>query len=255
MKNLSSSLKPFIITDAFFVGFYTLFAWTGTTQTAPNGNVSAPINVGTSKQTKLGDLCINIGGAGEKCLSSNFIDTSASSQTKTGKLTILGGLTTDVATGTVFMDASNSNYFLNPDADSKLKNIYLKGIFNIATGAGIGKVLTSDANGNASWVATSTLLGSGGDGLGYGQTWQDMTLNRAVGQTYTNNTGKPIEVSIIFRADTGPNGGYVYVDGLEVWYFNSGNYVGNIPATIIIPNGSTYKVTTNYLIRKWNELR
>ncbi len=35
------------------------FAWTGPTQTAPNGNASAPINVGTTDQTKNGGLGVN----------------------------------------------------------------------------------------------------------------------------------------------------------------------------------------------------
>ncbi|MBI4068348.1 hypothetical protein HY413_02995 [Candidatus Kaiserbacteria bacterium] len=35
------------------------FAWTGPTQTAPNGNVSAPINVGTTDQTKNAALGVN----------------------------------------------------------------------------------------------------------------------------------------------------------------------------------------------------
>lgn len=95
-------------------------------------------------------------------------------------------------------------------------------------------------------------------GLGYGQTWQNVTASRARDVTYTNSTGKPIQISVILRADSGPNDGYVYVDGVEVWYFNSGNYVGNIPATIIVPSGSTYRVwttrTTNPF-RSWNELR
>ncbi|MBI4068215.1 hypothetical protein HY413_02295, partial [Candidatus Kaiserbacteria bacterium] len=35
------------------------FAWTGPTQTAPNGNVAAPINVGTIDQTKNAALGVN----------------------------------------------------------------------------------------------------------------------------------------------------------------------------------------------------
>lgn len=35
------------------------FAWTGPTQTAPNGNVSAPLNIGTTDQIKNGPLGVN----------------------------------------------------------------------------------------------------------------------------------------------------------------------------------------------------
>lgn len=54
---------PFFIT--LVVGFIVmgaasiLFAWTGPTQTAPNGNVAAPINVGTTDQIKNAGLGVN----------------------------------------------------------------------------------------------------------------------------------------------------------------------------------------------------
>lgn len=42
-----------------FTGVSIVLAWTGPTQTAPNGNVAAPINVGTTDQTKNGVLGVN----------------------------------------------------------------------------------------------------------------------------------------------------------------------------------------------------
>jgi len=54
---------PFFVT--LVVGFIVLgaagivLAWTGPTQTAPNGNVAAPINVGTTDQVKNAGLGIN----------------------------------------------------------------------------------------------------------------------------------------------------------------------------------------------------
>lgn len=52
---------PLIITFVIGVTFSSViaFAWTGPTQTAPNGNVAAPINVGTTDQTKNAGLGIN----------------------------------------------------------------------------------------------------------------------------------------------------------------------------------------------------
>lgn len=43
---------------AILIGASYLFAWTGPTATAPNGNVSAPINVGSSSQVKSGGLWV-----------------------------------------------------------------------------------------------------------------------------------------------------------------------------------------------------
>lgn len=48
-----------IVGAVLFVGVSIIFAWTGPTQTAPNGNVAAPINVGTTDQTKNGVLGVN----------------------------------------------------------------------------------------------------------------------------------------------------------------------------------------------------
>jgi hypothetical protein len=49
--------------------------WTAPTQSAPNGNVAAPVNIGSILQTRLGDLVINgslnVGGLG--ILSSNYV--------------------------------------------------------------------------------------------------------------------------------------------------------------------------------------
>src|SRR3989338_7189740 len=54
-------LIPLITTFAIGAIFSSIvaFAWTGPTQTAPNGNVAAPINVGTTDQTKNAALGVN----------------------------------------------------------------------------------------------------------------------------------------------------------------------------------------------------
>jgi len=49
-----------------------------------------------------------------------------------------------------------------------------------------------------SWVVKSSALQP--ISLGDGQTWQDVSLARAAGVSYTNTTAKPIEVSVSFQA-------------------------------------------------------
>jgi len=59
MKQSLSYLTTFLI-GAIIFGFASiLFAWTGPTQTAPNGNVSAPVNVGAVDQVKNAGLSLN----------------------------------------------------------------------------------------------------------------------------------------------------------------------------------------------------
>ena len=47
------------VTLTTLVGAQAVFAWTGPSQAAPNGNVSAPINTGTTDQVKDGGLSVN----------------------------------------------------------------------------------------------------------------------------------------------------------------------------------------------------
>ncbi|HEY6020739.1 MAG TPA: hypothetical protein VIY48_12840 [Candidatus Paceibacterota bacterium] len=55
-------LYAFTLTLGIFTGFIAV-AWTGPTSTAPNNNVTAPLNVGSTGQAKAGGLELNTGGA------------------------------------------------------------------------------------------------------------------------------------------------------------------------------------------------
>jgi hypothetical protein len=102
-----------------------------------------------------------------------------------------------------------------------------------------GNVLTS--NGTA-WTSAA-LAGT----LGVGQTWQDVTSSRALNTTYTNSTGKPIQIMVGFNSTTLPQ---IVVNGVTVW--PSTTYVQ--VATVIVPNGLTYS-NTGGTFTKWFELR
>ena len=84
--------------------------------------------------------------------------------------------------------------------------------------------------------------------LGVGQTWLDLTSSRLPNTTYTNNTGRPIQVMINYNF--GQSGSIVLggvelpmVDGDAYSFFN-----------FIIPNGSTYRINGGGIV-SWAELR
>ena len=91
--------------------------------------------------------------------------------------------------------------------------------------------------------------------LGQGQTWQDVTDSRGVGIVYTNDTGKPIQISISI---TGSGGGYdaiqVSEDGIDFVIAGGGNPGAyNMPNQVIIPDKHMYKTIDAFVI--WSELR
>ena len=49
---LAFSLAGFVAGGTFFIAASLVLAWTGPTSAPPNGNVSAPINVGATNQVK-----------------------------------------------------------------------------------------------------------------------------------------------------------------------------------------------------------
>lgn len=94
-------------------------------------------------------------------------------------------------------------------------------------------------------------------GLGYGQTWQDVTASRATGVTYTNSTGRPIQVSI--KATQGSGGsGLIKVGGVNVGSLGALSGGDFMYASFIVPDGQTYAYTItagSQTIGLWSELR
>ena len=104
-----------------------------------------------------------------------------------------------------------------------------------------GNVLTSNGSGSApTWQAFS--------GLGVGQTWQDLTGSRSSGVTYTNSTGKPIQV--IMSNNSPGTASIITVGGVTI--FNE-TVLG--PHSFIVPDGSTYVVSGGGGVIYWSELR
>ena len=145
------------------------------------------------------------------------------------------GVTTSTGTGSVVL--SNSPTLVTP---------------NLGTPSAI--VLTN-ATGTASSLNT---------GVGAGQSWTNVTSSRAFATTYTNSTGKPIEVLITGQVVSAPNGnnyGSFSINGTVVGNFgvNAGNQSAILmPVSFIVPNGATYSaqiVTGLFGLVSWWELR
>ena len=103
--------------------------------------------------------------------------------------------------------------------------------------------------------------------IGIGQSWQNLTTSRSSNTTYTNNTGKPIQIKITGTRQAVV--GYIIfslvVNGLTSvnTAVSSAGVYAYTTQTAIIPDGGTYLVTTtsdvgNNLtadLYAWHELR
>jgi len=96
-------------------------------------------------------------------------------------------------------------------------------------------------------------------GLGIGQTWQNMTASRALATTYTNTSGKPIQIVALAGPTPGINTTLTTnVQGVGVSgnYSASANmYISSTP--VIVPQGATYSIAVNATtsLIGWVELR
>jgi hypothetical protein len=82
------------------------------------------------------------------------------------------------------------------------------------------------------------------NGIGYGQTWQ--APSRAVDTNYTNNTGRPIMVSITVGVLITETASLV-IEGVTVGYTSNSTGGGfhTVPLVGIVPPGSVYRLTTS----------
>lgn len=103
----------------------------------------------------------------------------------------------------------------------------------------------------------AAFVASGGGGLGYSQTWQDVTALRAPTTIYQNDTNKPIQVNINVSAGSGDENVRFFVNGLEVFYAQNDSVGDVITISVIVPPGNSYQLTKSNpgSIAKWVELR
>lgn len=102
-----------------------------------------------------------------------------------------------------------------------------------------------------------TALGIGD--IGVGQSWKNVTASRELNTTYTNTTGRPIQLSAQAGPVSGANTGLSVTMGGAVVYTGyagvANTYVGC--ATVIVPPGSSYRITVingSGVLTNWSEL-
>ena len=117
-----------------------------------------------------------------------------------------------------------------------------------------GNATDPDASG-AGWVDLGAALASVVGGVG--KTWQDMSASRALGTTYTNNSGGPIEVIVSANSTTASALMTATLGGLSVQGPAQATPGINASMSFTVPNGVTYSVSMvgSTTLAAWAELR
>jgi hypothetical protein len=144
------------------------------------------------------------------------------------------------------------------DASTALSNLgvsnFIKTLLDDSNAATARTTLGATSVGSALFTAVDANAARAAiglpDGLGYGQTWQDVTASRASGTTYYNTTNKPI---VVYLSGIWTNG-TVVIGSLALTIYTT----QNAGETFIVPPGVSYSVTgwtgTTSSV-KWMELR
>lgn len=130
-----------------------------------------------------------------------------------------------------------------------------KGVARFATAVEVANksnVSAAVTPSNAATIAQSS-------DVGVGQTWQNLTGSRSSGVAYTNNTGKPIMISVIAAGRDATVtiyvGGVLVVKQTDIYDGTANRSTGST----IVPSGATYMVisanTYGANIESWAELR
>ena len=119
---------------------------------------------------------------------------------------------------------------------------------------GVGDILRIEAK-TVSTFRVSVISHGDGDGIGVGQTWTDVTASRVAGTTYTNSTGRPIQV--LFTCITGTANVSGTIAGISVLIgIGAGTSYNASTFSVVVPNGITYSVSSfGAGSQKWLELR
>lgn len=128
----------------------------------------------------------------------------------------------------------------------------------------VGFIDITEATAGTWATAASTIQGCGGQALtamssiGYGQTWQNVTGSRAIGTTYYNTTGKPIQVSLLAYNTTLGSYMAILVNGVIAAEAQQQATYYSAFLTAIVPPGASYQHTNagaGGAFPFWSELR
>jgi hypothetical protein len=193
---------------------------------------------GTSAFTAVSSLSVALGGTGATTLTGVLVGNGTSPIT-----------TVTAPTGTI-VGTTDTQTLTNKTLTSPTIN----GASIDSTTTGV----TQSPNNNSTKLATTAYADAAASntGIGSGQTWQSVT--RTSGTTYTNSTGKPIMLYEYCQNAVNSSGvTTIQIDSL-VMNFYGATYSGVASASsgsIIIPNGSTYKIASPGGTRYTYELR
>ena len=94
------------------------------------------------------------------------------------------------------------------------------------------------------------------NGVGVGQTWQDVTASRTVGTSYQNTTGRPIMVVVGGQNNSSGHLLDVSSDGATwITVSNVGANTRNYTTSIIVPDDWYYRAPTGTTVSQFTELR
>lgn len=146
-----------------------------------------------------------------------------------------------------FMKKTDNNFITNEDIATEIKAGITK-LKNSITAKAEDAAVTEKAV--SDFVEQHTP-----PSLGINQTWQEVTSQRRMNETYTNTTGKPIYIQV--NINNAANVMFwVEINNLKIEHNEDYRCVMNY----VIPPNATYKVysqngATNYVYTKWYELR
>ena len=106
----------------------------------------------------------------------------------------------------------------------------------------------------SAWERAVKISEKNTEAFGVGQTQQWLTSGRFANTTYTNSTGKPIEVRIYVRGGVSSAWNTVQVGGVDIYVFDVHSTM-TASFCFTVQAGETYRINGTSAINSWSELR
>jgi len=122
---------------------------------------------------------------------------------------------------------------------------------NIVTAPGDSCIIRAIADNSVEVISFVTAIPQP---IGYRQSWTDVTASRLRNTNYTNNTGRPISISV-FCTGSGVPETTLSINGVVIDRLDDSNAQCNKAVQAIIPAGAVYRVDNASNLQYWMELR